>query len=661
MFTCGGLITCLSTPSAAPQTLTPSPDDWRDVVIYQIITDRWDDGDPSNNGVNPDGNMGVHGGDFAGLTRRLGYLEGLGVGAVWISPIPLNVNGAYHGYHALDFRRVDPHWGTEEELRTFVDAAHARGIRTILDVVCNHMGNLIHSEEEGWPDYRPPPDGYTLSWIDDRRYPAPFDDLSLFHGHGRIPSWTSPEQELGELARLDDLRTEHPRVIEEMVDIWTEWVHRLDVDGFRIDTVKHVEIEFWQAWAPAVRERLAAAGKTNFLMFGEVLDGSPEVVGRYTGRQAGGPFTLDSCLDYPLFFVTREVFGRATAGAVSIEAHHQAVPPSFDPAARDRLVTFLDNHDMPRFLAPEVASGEFARLANALVSLLTSRGVPIVYYGSEQAFDGLQEERWRSSREDMFDGPGEEGPSEGDNFDQTAPLYRLIRRLNQFRRDHDALRRGDQVAREVHGEPGIYAHSRLHEGEEVLVALNTDPHDAHVTADLQTSYEGGTGLVDLLDPDFTLTVRHGGEVGPISLGPSGHRVLVPEGAMTNLEPEIIAVSPRHDTALAPLSAPLVLKFSEPMDRTSVEAAFSLEPRVRGEVSWSESGDTLTFTPALLWPQFAVVKVRVGPTATDLEGAPLRGGFESVFLTDVDISLRSAIPPVLPDESTPIPQTQPVTP
>ncbi len=647
--------------AGASAPLFPSPDDWRDITIYQIVTDRWDDGDPLNNTANPDGNRGVHGGDFAGLTRRLGYLEGLGVGAVWISPVPLNVSGAYHGYHARDFRVVDPHWGTEEELRAFIDAAHARGIRTVLDVVCNHGGNLIHSEEEGWPDYRPPPEEYVLSWIDERRYPAPFDDLSLFQGHGRIPSWTFPEQELGELARLDDLRTEDPRVREEMIDIWTDWVLRLDADAFRIDTVKHVEMEFWQAWAPAVRERLAAAGKTNFFMFGEVLDGNPEIVGRYTGRQAGGPFVLESCLDYPLFFTTNEVFGRATAGAASIEALRAEIPQHFDPASHDRLVTFLDNHDMPRFLAPRVAGGEVDRLSNALVFMLTSRGVPTIYYGTEQAFAGAQGERRCSSREDMFDGPEEEGPSRGDNFDQTASLYRLVRRLNQFRRDHPALRRGDQIAREVHAEPGIYSYSRLRGDEEVLVVLNTDPAAAHVSADLETSFPEGAALVDLLDPTFTVTVRSTGVVGPISLAPSSHRVLVAVDAVTNLEPEVIVVSPEHDTPLAPLSKPLVLKFSEPMDQDSVEAAFSMDPPVRGETSWNKIGDTLTFTPTRIWPQFVAVSVRVGPTATDLDGAPLRGGFESVFMTDVDISLRPELDPPLRDNPAVEHLIQPVNP
>jgi glycosidase len=607
----------------------PSPDDWRDITIYQIITDRWDDGDPSNNTLNttynPSAGDKTHGGDFKGIQRRLTYLEALGINAIWISPIPLNAYGEYHGYAARNFTQVDPHWGTLADLQAMVAACHARGIGVILDVVCNHGGNLFNDNP-----YLAPPASYTLSYRDpSRTHAAPFSSTAYWHSQGSIGNWTDPEQILGELFGLDDLKTEDPYVRTQLTNIWSNWITATDVDGFRIDTVKHVEMGFWQTWAPAVRANAASFGKANFFMFGEVFEGSESKCGSYTGTMAGGAFALDSVLDYPQYYRTNSVFGTASDGAQSLADHFSALPIYYDPAAQYRLVTFLDNHDNPRFLSSTYANNKIARLHAALVYLLTSYGVPCVYYGTEQYFNGGGDPY---CREDMFDGQFEFGPSLGNNFDQTSFGYRLIRELNQLRRSYSALRRGSLVIREVSSSPGIFAYSRIDGSQEVLVVVNTSD-SAKSGAAWQTTFAPGTVLVNLFDPSQTVTVNSSQKVpaGTPIVG-NGYAVFVPVTNAVDFEPEVVSVSvAQGDSLVTPLD-PLTVNFSKPMNRASVTAALAFDPVVTGTLTWDSNSSVLTFTPSGTWPSLSNMRLFISASALDATGQPLRGGFEREFRT-----------------------------
>ncbi len=607
----------------------PSPDDWRDITIYQIITDRWDDGDPSNNTLNTVYNPSVgdrtHGGDFKGIQRRLGYLEGLGISAIWISPIPLNAYGEYHGYGARDFTQVDPHWGTLADLQQLIAACHARGIRVILDVVCNHGGNLFNDNP-----YLPPPSTYTLIYRDpSRTHAPPFNSTTWWHAHGSIGSWSDPEQILGELFGLDDLKTEDPYVRSQLINIWSNWITQTDADGFRIDTVKHVELEFWQVWSPAVRANVGSFGKNNFFMFGEVFEGNEWKCGIYTGTQAGGAFALDSVLDYPQYYATNGVFATASTGAQALVNHHNALPVYYDPAARYRLVTFLDNHDNPRFLSSSLANNRMARLHAALVYQMTSYGVPCVYYGTEQYFNGGGDPY---CREDMFDGQFEFGPSIGNNFDQTSYGYRLVRRLNQLRRDHIPLRRGTLVVREVHSAPGLFAYSRIDGSEEVLVVVNTS--DSPQTGqEWQTGFAPGTVLANVFEPSQTVTVNLAQKVpAGTSIVGNGYAVFVPISRLVDFEPEVVAVSVAQGDSLVTPIDPITVTFSEAMNKASVEAALSFDPAVTGTLTWNSSATEMTFTPQGNWPSLTDIRLVIAATATDAGGQPLRGGFEREFRT-----------------------------
>lgn len=632
-------------------TLFPSPEDWRDQIIYQIITDRFFDGDTVNNTANPDGNYspadaaGIHGGDFKGITKKLDYLKNLGVTAIWISPVVRNVNGAYHGYHALDFYQIDPHWGTLSDLQELISEAHRRGIYVIFDIVVNHCGDLIGSFDPGYPAYKAPPDGYTLSyWNASRQYPPPFSNLTLYHNHGAIQNYTDPEQILGELFGLDDLRTELPYVRENMISIYTTLVALTDCDGMRIDTAKHVEIEFWQTFCPALRNFLSPLGKTNFFMFGEVWDGDYKC-GYYTGRVAVGgdttkPFALNSVLDYPLYFITNNVFAKANAPTSELDSHYSNITIYYDPEAWNRLVTFLDNHDNPRFLSTSLANNDLARLKLALVFQLTSLGIPCIYYGTEQAFNGGG---WDYSREDMFDGEFEYGPSEGDNFNQTHELFLFIQKLANLRRLMPALRRGSQTTLENNSRgPGIYAYSRRYENEEVIVILNTS-NSLQTTGILPTNYQPNTILKNFLS-DETVIVDNNKCIGPITLSPRDAKIYLPAYVRLLLPPTVIQIEPKHDSKYISLDSNIVVYFSQPMNTFSVESAFSTIPASQGQFIWNSHKTIMTYLPNTTWVPNQLYTVRIEGSACDTSGLCLCGAFESIFKTAIDTTIEYPPPP-----------------
>jgi glycosidase len=614
---------------------------WRDQSIYQIFTDRFNDGDPANNNAsgsyNAASGTGVHGGDLAGIEQKLDYIKALGATAIWISPIVLNGNGEYHGYSGRDFYAVDPHWGSLANLKSMVNAAHARGLLVIQDVVVNHgstlnniNGNTVFNSS-----------GYTLTYSNPaRQYAAPFNTnaampnlTNLFHNNGAIQDYGSVTQsELGELSGLDDFRTESAYIRTNMANVFIYWVTNVGFDGFRIDTVKHAEMAFWQDWCPRIRAGVTNS-KPNFFMFGEVYEGSDAKNGSYTGTMGGGPFKLDATLDFPLYFAANNVFAAAAGNTKQIEDHYNALPANYDPAARDQLVTFLDNHDVSRFLHSSKANGNTNRLALALTFLHTSRGIPCVYSGTEQAFNGGTDP---NNREDMFDGQFEQGPSLGDNFNMAHPLFQHIAQLNNFRRLYPALRQGTHVNlwNNPTG-PGLFAYARRLGGtQEVFVALNTAT-SAQTLTNRSTLHPAGTVLVNLLDTNELITVQAGPVTPPLNIPATSAKLFIARPQLLPLDPVITAVSPTHDATNVPPLNPLILEFSLPMDTNSVQAAFSTTPVVPGAFAWSAARDEMTFTPTTNWPGLTLMRVRLADTARAADTTnPLYAAFEARFRTAV---------------------------
>ncbi|SDE10029.1 alpha-amylase family glycosyl hydrolase [Kordiimonas lacus] len=547
-----------------------------DDVMYFVMPDRFNNGDPSNDtggfggdatthGFDPTHKGFFHGGDFKGLTEKLDYLADMGVSAIWMTPIfknkpvqgnPVNMTAAYHGYWITDFTQIDPHLGTNDDLKTLVDEAHKRNMKVIFDIITNHTADVI-KYEECFPrgsdpanvplcDYRSKeafpyttkggPDGeainagflgddpehqtkdnfdkltaldyaytpYVPAGEEDVKVPAWLNDMRYYHNRGDS-EWQGESSLYGDFAGLDDLFTEHPDVKEGFIDIYKFWISEFKIDGFRIDTVKHVNDSFWQTFAPAITAHAEAEGIPNFYMFGEVYEPTPERLSHFT-NEAKVPFVLDFAFQSAAYQMFSENKGpQALAETIEKDTLYQPVKGD----ARS-LPIFLGNHDMGRIAhfirrgnpdeSPE-ASFKKDLLAHAL--MFYSRGVPVIYYGDEQGFIGDGHDQ--DAREDMFvsqvasyadnDLLGTEKSSAEDNFDVDHPLYQAMQRFTMVKRAHPALRHGKMTFLHADSEPGLLVFERTDEttGDTVLAVFNTS---AEVATASVPALEGPLCFID---------------------------------------------------------------------------------------------------------------------------------------------------------------------
>ncbi|WP_228244072.1 alpha-amylase family glycosyl hydrolase [Porphyrobacter sp. GA68] len=521
----------------------------QDEIIYFVLPDRFANGDPTNDrggltgdrlvtGFDPTHRGFYHGGDLKGLTERLDYIQGLGATAIWFAPVfknkpvqgpPGQETAGYHGYWITDFTQVDPHFGTNEEFRAFVDAAHARGMKVYMDIITNHTADVIRYREGDATNYayrskadypystRGGPDGprinegfagddvrtgenfarltdstyaytpYVPEAERDVKVPAWLNDPIYYHNRGDT-FWVGESSVDGDFVGLDDIFTENPRVVAGMIDIYGDWIDRFGVDGFRIDTAKHVNPEFWQEFVPAMMERARARGIPNFHIFGEIAFDVPHAtLAAQVMRESGLPSALDMAFAKAAQLV---VSGQASPQVMAELMAQDVIYPGGREAAV-QLPTFLGNHDYGRFSMfvkagnPAMSQDELlARTMLGHAMMLTLRGVPTIYYGDEQGF--VSDGNDQLARENMFpsqvaeyndnDLIGTEATTAQENFDVAHPLYRQIAGLSAVRRSSPALRRGlTQVAGFDHEGPGLLAVERFDadSGERVLVAFNT--------------------------------------------------------------------------------------------------------------------------------------------------------------------------------------------
>lgn len=494
--------------SAADAPQRPAEDE----IVYFLLPDRFENGDPSNDqgglqgdrlatGFDPAHKGFFHGGDLKGLQSRLDYIKALGATALWVAPVFTNkvVQGpagqesaGYHGYWITDFTRVDPHFGSNADFAALVDAAHARGLKVYLDIVANHTADVINYREcpGNGCSYRrriePPYTAFVPPAEQAVKVPAWLNDPQYYHNRGN--STFRDESSLdGDFAGLDDLETEHPQVVQGLIEVYGEWIRRYRIDGFRIDTVRHVNPEFWQAFVPAMLEVAQDSGIAHFHIFGEVAtDELDPVLLAWHTRVA----KLPSVLDFGFFNTVRAtVAGTAPTRQLARLFEADALFEGGEAAAL-RLPTFVSNHDAGRFAhfvhkgLPQADDAEvLSRVVLAHAMLLTLRGVPVLYYGDEQGFAGLGGDQ--ASRHDMFASRvaeynadrrvGTQQRSATASFGTGNPLVPAITALAQLRAKHPALRRGLQKVRAYGDGPGVFAVSRFDPatGREVLIAFNT--------------------------------------------------------------------------------------------------------------------------------------------------------------------------------------------
>jgi neopullulanase len=531
-------------------------------IIYFVLPDRFENGDPTNDlggfegdrlqtGFDPTARGFFHGGDLAGLTSRLDYLEALGVTAIWFAPIfqnkpvqgpPGDESAGYHGYWVTDFTRPDSHFGTREEFVAFVDAAHARGMKVYMDIITNHTADVItyadgpetNFEYRSLGDYpystRGGVDGAPINpgfrghedsseenfalLVDpnyayvpevpeaerDVKVPAWLNDPIYYHHRGNS-SFTGEDSRYGDFSGLDDLFTEHPRVRAGMQEIFCDWITDTRVDGFRIDTARHVDPGFWQEFVPAMQRCAADVGIPNFHMFGEVYKDIPQngYIAEYTRRDG-----LPAVLDFAFQASMRELLGRNRGTVVLAQMFDGDVLYEGGEEAARGLPTFLGNHDMGRFSTliredmPNVSQEELLqRVMLGYAMMLSLRGSPTIYYGDEQGFVGDGNDQ--RAREDMFPSLtadyndnmliGTDATTADDNFDTAHPLYRLIAEFSEIRTAHPALTRGRQQVRHYEQEAGIFAAARFdpEDGTEYLAVFNTS--DAPRSVNLWVNYD----------------------------------------------------------------------------------------------------------------------------------------------------------------------------
>ncbi len=521
-----------------------------DETFYFVMADRFENGDPTNDeggltgdrlvtGFDPTSRGFYNGGDLAGLLQQIDYIQGLGTTSIWLTPSfknkPVQLedgpSAGYHGYWITDFTQIDPHLGTNEELSALVNAAHDRGMKVYFDIITNHTADVIgytdgarlpyvskdvdpYQTATGQPfddrDYAgtgtfPPlsptvsfPEGYTPvlePGEENLKVPAWLNDTTLYHNRGDT-TFVGENSYYGDFFGLDDLFTEHPTVVDGMTEIYKTWIADFGVDGFRIDTMKHVNDEFWQQFGPEVLDFAHEQGKDEFFMFGEVFDTTRPFTSRFTTENR-----MQAVLDFPFQDAARKFASQSQPSSL-LETFFAADDWYTDADSNVyQLPTFLGNHDMGRIGwmvqsdNPGAGDGEWLardRLAHELMYF--SRGNPVVYYGDEQGFTGsggdqvARQTLFASQVPDYLDDDllGTDATHAQDNFVSSHPLYQDISELAALTREHPALRDGAHQHRYAVDGPGIYAFSRIEADRqrEYVVALNNS--EAPATAAIPT-------------------------------------------------------------------------------------------------------------------------------------------------------------------------------
>jgi len=496
-----------ATPTAAPTPRVGLSND----LIYFVMPDRYKDGDTSNDklpGFDPTNTAFYHGGDLKGLTGNcsagddgLARIKAMGFTAVWVTPLvrqsaPTAVSAGYHGYWGVDFLNVDPHLGTNADLMAFSACAKKLGLKLILDIVTNHTADII--QYNGTEAYIP------ANWAK-LKSPSWLNDLSNYHNVGDMNHcWgTGDCTTLGDFYGLDDLATEKPVVYQGWADVYGQWIQKYGFAGFRVDTAKHVDTEFFKNWQPLIQAKAKAAGISNFTIFGEVSQGASFNLMTYVRENK-----IQTVLDFP--FQTNAVYfaaGLNNAANLSdffLTDDYYTSPTS----SASNLVTFLGNHDMGRVgymlntMKIQSPAQLLARdeLAHALMYF--SRGIPTVYSGDEVGMTGTNSGSDQMARQDMFATKipdwktelriGSKPVGSGNSFTlaKSNPLPQYLTHLAQLRTSDPAL--ANNVMQTRYAKGSVYAISKKDpaNNREYVVAFNNGLKAQSIEINTATSRGG---------------------------------------------------------------------------------------------------------------------------------------------------------------------------
>ncbi len=563
--------------------------------IYFVMLDRFANGDPANDSGGIDGGKYksgydptltgfYHGGDLVGLTSKIPYIKSLGFNAIWVTPVvrqvtvsPDESSAGYHGYWGAGFDQVDPHLGSMKDFKDFVSEAHSQGLGVILDIVANHTGDVIYSSAgTGYSDtdffpyllkngkpfdatklagsknfpklsqlstntsFPNPP---LLNNADANvKSPAWLNNVRNYHNRGNS-TWQGESNQFGDFYGLDDLFTESPVVVTGLIKVYADWIANTGIDGFRIDTAKHVNKEFWRAFLPAMRKAAKAAGKSSFPMWGEVYD-SDENQTSYWIKNA----SFNEVLDFPMQTAFLNFINTgSTSKYVSVLNGDDVYTSTRSNATQ--LVTFLGNHDMGRigsFISKSTSNKDLqlsrAKMAHAL--LFATRGNPAVYYGDEFGLGGGGDQQ---ARQDLFPTSVSQWKTQarigglpigsGSSFDTTNPLQEQIQELNALRASDEAFASGPQILR--YAGNGLLVFSRINPitGIEYLCAFNSG------NSEIVQVVTTGTNNATWEKVSGTGTLQVDGSNAQLKLAANDWAVFRSDSAVVNPDKTSIALSP----------------------------------------------------------------------------------------------------------------------
>jgi len=522
--------------------------EWREEFIYFAMVDRFHDDQLRSPVLKPWRSQGIqtpnnfYGGKIKGITKHLDYIAGMGCTAIWLSPVFENNPGAYHGYNINNYLNIDPNFGTKQDLIDLVDAAHnfqrdgePWPIRVILDVVINHSGdNWAYPGDYAynyWQDQQFP---FGMWRRSDRPVPIELRNEDWYHRRGRITNYDAyPEVEDGDIDTLKDYANDDTAtgsdVVNALIKSHCYWIREADIDGFRVDAVKHMNAVACSRFCSSVREYAYSLGKRGFFLFGEVASPKDDIYDRYLGPNTSTSdgtgtvfFGLDSVLDFrlaegvyaddnnaPLRDVLKGFKGPQTLFN-RLDAQWQRALSRGEIGRY--LVRFVDNHDS--FWQP---SGRFSNGASddqvigAVGFLLCGLGTACMYYGTEQGFSGQGGDN--EMREAMFD-----KSTPGRNLlNPNCRIYQEIAKIAEVMRNTEALRFGRMYYRQISGD-GIHfgfpygytytlAFSRLLYGQEVLVAYNVSDQPRNDCVIVDSTFHGTGAMKCLYGGAGTLPVQ----------------------------------------------------------------------------------------------------------------------------------------------------------
>ncbi len=485
-------------------------------LIYFVFPDRYLNGDISNDsfpGYNPRETAYFHGGDLKGLTgtcaagdNGLARIKKLGFTAVWVTPLVVQQkptpNGAgYHGYWGVDFLNVDPHLGTKADMVAFAECAKKLNLKLILDIVTNHTGDVISYNDQK---------AYISADLANAKNPAWLNDLNNYHNVGPMSNcWgDGPCIQIGDFYGLDDLATEKPVVYNGWADVYSQWIKDYGLSGFRVDTARHVDDDFFKHWSPQINAAAKSVGIDNFTTFGEVWDVNPINLMNYVRRNK-----IQTVLDFP-FQRTAVEFASGYSDASVVE-NLFAYDDLYTSATSDasNLVTFLGNHDMGR-VAKIIESKRINKADELLPRTLLghalmyfSRGIPSVYYGDEVGMIGTGAGSDQLARQDMFATKvgiwktearvGSKPIGTGDSFAITDshPIAKYLKVLAGLRAANPALANASMQIR--YAKEGLLVLSKKDdaEGREYLVAFNNSTKAIKANITTATSTGGWKALL----------------------------------------------------------------------------------------------------------------------------------------------------------------------